>query len=178
MALPIVSQSGAAPQAPSFKLAAADGSQFEFPGHGDQRVTVLLFWATWCPYCKALMPHLQSMLDEYGSERLRVLAISIKEDGDPLAYLRGSGYQFTPLTGGDEVAMRYGVTGTPGLIVVDRGNRIVFDLATLQKPGALASEVDALGARSAKAGRLAPYWAAQIRKALDRTMRGDTSKGG
>src|SRR3546814_9228256 len=33
------------------------------------RPTVVLFWATWCPYCKALMPHLQSMLDEYGNDR-------------------------------------------------------------------------------------------------------------
>jgi hypothetical protein len=33
----------------------------------------VLFWATWCPYCKALMPHVQSNLDEYGKQ-VRVVA--------------------------------------------------------------------------------------------------------
>jgi len=31
----------------------ADGSQVQFPGILNDRSAVLVFWATWCPYCKA-----------------------------------------------------------------------------------------------------------------------------
>ncbi len=31
-------------------------------------VDIYLFWASWCPYCKALMPHLQSIQVEYGAD--------------------------------------------------------------------------------------------------------------
>jgi len=53
---------------------------------------ILFFWATWCPYCKALMPHLQSLRFEYG-DRVKILAINlIDADGDPVEYVRNAGY--------------------------------------------------------------------------------------
>ena len=58
-----------------------------------ERPTIVLFWATWCPYCRALMPHLQSILDEYG-EQVEVIALNIREDEDPVEYLDRFGFQF------------------------------------------------------------------------------------
>ena len=71
---------------PGFDLQRADGTEFRYP---DDLAgpTIILFWATWCPYCKALMPHLQSILDEYPGQ-LQVLALSIRDDGDPAARAR------------------------------------------------------------------------------------------
>ena len=50
---------------PPFELATTDGQVFRYPDDLTG-LTIVYFWATWCPYCKALMPHLQSILDEYG----------------------------------------------------------------------------------------------------------------
>ena len=66
--------------APSFEVALADGQAADLATISKTRPTVVLFWASWCPYCKALMPHLQSLLDEYGSEKLEIIAVSIRED--------------------------------------------------------------------------------------------------
>src|SRR5437879_902192 len=67
-----------------------DGKPIRFDPQHLHRPAILLFWATWCPYCKALMPSLQKVYDAAGREHLDVYAIDIKEDADadPVAELR------------------------------------------------------------------------------------------
>jgi thiol-disulfide isomerase/thioredoxin len=158
-------------QPPGFELQRADGNEFRYP---DDLAgpTIILFWATWCPYCKALMPHLQSILDEYPGQ-LQVLALSIRDDGDPAATLAEYGFDFTLFTAADAVAEAWGVKGTPGLFLADADGRIVFDRMRL--PPAAERESAQPGAAPPgtamkhyqKAARNAPYWAARLRGALD-----------
>ena len=110
------------------------------------------------------MPHLQSIRLEYGND-IGILAINIMEDGDPASYITEAAFDFTLLLNGDPVAKKYGITGTPGVVIVDTNQKIRFDLRKL--PG-LGSGVDGEKlSRKQVAKRLAPYWAAEIRKALD-----------
>lgn len=64
-------------QPPAFQTPTANGEDFAFPNHLE-RPTIILFWATWCPYCKALMPHLQSIMLEHPG-KVDVLALNIRE---------------------------------------------------------------------------------------------------
>lgn len=150
------------PQAPAFTLTDSAGDEVSFP-RADGDIDIYFFWATWCPYCKQLMPHLQSIVDEYDG-RVSVQAINIRENGKPQLYLDNNGYSFTLYPNGDAVAVQYGVKGTPGLIVVDAAGRIRFDLADLLAPAGKALEGLQHGQR---AQRIAPWWAAQLRLALD-----------
>ena len=50
--------------APPFTLDDDDGETITLPRNHDG-VDIYFFWASWCPYCKAMMPHLQSMRIEY-----------------------------------------------------------------------------------------------------------------
>jgi len=104
----------------------ADGRPIRFDPGRLQRPAVLLFWATWCPYCKALMPHVQAVYDAAGKAKLDVYAIDIKDDGDPVAELRERGQTFTLVRDGDAIAAQYGIKGTPGLLLVDRSGAIVY----------------------------------------------------
>jgi len=105
----------------------ADGREIRFEPQHLQRPALLLFWATWCPYCKALMPYLQKVYDAAGKDKLDVYAIDIKdEDGDPVAELRERGNTFTLVRDGDPIAALYGVKGTPGLFLVGRDGDIVY----------------------------------------------------
>ena len=113
--------------APAWDGKGADGGAIHFDPQHLQRPAVLLFWATWCPYCKALMPYLQKVYDAAGKEKLDVYAIDIKdEDGDPVAELKQRGNTFTLVRDGDAIAALYGVKGTPGLFLVDRSGAIVY----------------------------------------------------
>jgi thiol-disulfide isomerase/thioredoxin len=151
--------------APDWTLQAVNGESVTLSDVTAKQPVVLLFWATWCPYCKALMPHIQSIRLEYGDE-IRVLAVHFRDDkGDPVAFIENAGYDFTLLPGGNEVAEANGVWATPGLMIIDSDRVVRFNLYTLPK-------LDLSGAGESpshgkKAARLAPYWAAELRKSLD-----------
>lgn len=150
----------------AWTLPRADGTPFSLSDNVGERPTVVLFWATWCPYCKAVMPHIESMLLEHGTDAFEVAAITIGEDGDPAMFLHKQGYDFTLLPDGEKVAERYGVRGTPGVLIFDRQGHQVFDL---REQPAQTLETGNLTRREV-AARRAPFWAAQIRKALDEAL--------
>jgi len=126
--LAMVSAAAPAQQvAPAWDGKGADGQTIHFDPAHRQRPALLLFWATWCPYCKALMPYLQKVYDAAGKDKLDVYAIDFKdEDGDPVAELKERGNTFTLVRNGDAIAAQYGVKGTPGLFLVDRGGTIIY----------------------------------------------------
>lgn len=117
---------GAQERAIAWEGHGADGQSIRFDPAHMQRPAVLLFWATWCPYCKALMPYVQKVQDAAGKAHLDVYAIDIKDDGDPVAELRERGQTFTLVRDGDAIADLYGIKGTPGLLLVDRSGAIAW----------------------------------------------------
>ncbi|PIX60801.1 MAG: hypothetical protein COZ47_05295, partial [Lysobacterales bacterium CG_4_10_14_3_um_filter_64_11] len=146
--------------APAVTLLDADGNTRTLSELAAGRPTVVLFWASWCPYCKALMPHLQSMLDEYGSERIEVVAIDIWEDNDDdwKPVIQDNGYDFRILRKGDALTPQWQVRGTPGLFVLAADGTVVFDRNAHQFTP-LRRNVDGITAaqgNSAKAARNAP----------------------
>ena len=154
---------------PAFELEDAAGETFRFPGDLDGPA-IVLFWATWCPYCKALMPHLQSIVEETDGA-IEVLALDFRDDGDPAAFLDEYGYEFRLFPAGDAVAESWGVKGTPGLFLVDGTGRAVFSNYAI--PDAAFERRRSGQAEGMKhyqrAARRAPVWAAELRKAIDRT---------
>jgi len=157
----------AADPAPDWSLTSSEGEATRLSAEVRQQPVVLFFWATWCPYCKALMPHLQSIRLEHG-QKVKILAINFVEKGDPVGFMKDLGYDFTVLPDGDEVATIYGVYGTPGVILVDQNQQIRFDLRTLPPPDLPASA--GKSSHKKKAAYLAPYWAAALRKSIDSVL--------
>ncbi len=153
--------------APDWRLASGDGGSVRLSQEVKKQPVVLFFWATWCPYCKALMPHLQSIKLEFGGD-VKILAINFRDKNDPVAFVDAAGYDFTVLPHGDEVAELYGIYGTPGIIIVDDEQRMRFDLRALPQLS-IPSNGEKMS-NSKKAAFLAPYWAAEIRKALDSVL--------
>ncbi|GAB4190598.1 MAG: hypothetical protein Tsb002_18670 [Wenzhouxiangellaceae bacterium] len=173
LALGLISQGLAAdaPQAPAFQLADSNGEMISLPRTDKkQGADIYLFWATWCPYCKALMPHLQSIIDEYGEDQITVYALNIREDGDPQGYLESQGFDFILLPEADAVATEYRAKTTPGVLLVDRAGKIQFNLYQL-----VANDSASLADLShrQKAARRAPWWAAELRQAIDRVLASD-----
>ena len=87
--------------------------------------TLLVFWATWCPYCKKLLPGIAKLDQKYKEQGLKVLAVNIKEDWKPRVYWRNHEYQFDTVLEGDDVAKKYGVNGTPGIVFIAPSGKVL-----------------------------------------------------
>lgn len=56
---------------------------------------MLVFWATWCPFCERLNAHLDKLYRRYRDQGLNVLAMSIDGDAAKVRrYLETNGYAF------------------------------------------------------------------------------------
>lgn len=154
--------------APDWTRQSLGGDTITLSDVAAEQPVILLFWATWCPYCKALMPHIQSAKLEYG-DRIRVLAVHFRDDkGDPGAFIENAGYDFTVIPDGNDLAKLNGVWTTPGLLVLDRARRVRFDLYAL--PEQELPTGDAGISHPRRAAFRAPYWAAELRKAIDEVL--------
>src|SRR5574340_538315 len=78
----------AAPQAgfmaPDFSLNTPEGETYTISELRGQAV-IINMWATWCPPCRAEMPALESLYEEYKDQGLMILAVNATVQDDPLA---------------------------------------------------------------------------------------------
>lgn len=72
--------------APDFSLKTLEGKTVTLSDFRGQAVLVNL-WATWCPPCRAEMPAIQKLYDEYKAQGFVVLAVNMTYQDDPLAVL-------------------------------------------------------------------------------------------
>ena len=134
-----------------------DDRQVAFPEVLEGKPAVMVFWATWCPYCRAFMPSLESILEDYSDRGVKVVATNTREeaDGDPKGYLRDLGFAMTGILGGDGIAADYDVHFIPGLMVVDGTGTVSWRRESTDLP----------------AGReVAQLWSEEVRAALDAAL--------
>jgi thiol-disulfide isomerase/thioredoxin len=65
--------------APAFKLPNLDGQIVSFPEDFRGRAVIIHFWATWCPVCRNLIPHLQEFYQVYG-DQVVILGVDMLEE--------------------------------------------------------------------------------------------------
>lgn len=130
--------------APDWILSTHQNSSISFYRDAAGQKSVILFWATWCPYCKSLMPELEKLRAEINDPSLRFFALNIWEDSDPVRFLQDNQYSFTLLLNADKVAKRYRVRGTPGLFVVDENKKIVYKRMKGDTPETVYNQMKAL----------------------------------
>ncbi len=145
-------------EAPSWVASDVHGNVVSFPEVTNGRPAVVVFWATWCPYCKAFMPYLEDIQSDYAADGVKIVAINAKERGigDPVAYLDGLGFPVLGILEGDEIADAYDIQFIPGLMVVDGSGVVSYRRSSTDlPPGQTLSE----------------FWGAEVRAALDLALR-------
>jgi len=91
-------------------------------------VTVINFWAPWCPSCREELPDLQAIWEEYEAQGLALLGITYDPDQATVqAAIDTYGLTYPIVLDPDAaLSMQYQVTGVPQTYIVDRSGRITF----------------------------------------------------
>jgi len=113
--------------APDFTLQTPKGETFTLSDLRGQAVLVNL-WATWCPPCRAEMPAMQKMYEEYKDQGFVVLALNMTYQDTPsavLPFMQEYGLTFPILleTNG-KVAAQYELRSLPSSFFIDRNGII------------------------------------------------------
>ncbi|RJS62405.1 redoxin domain-containing protein [Bacillus sp. PK3_68] len=62
--------------APDFELTTLAGKKVKLSDYQGKKV-ILNFWATWCPPCKAEMPHMQNFYEENKDKDVEIVAVNL-----------------------------------------------------------------------------------------------------
>ncbi|MGC8856316.1 MAG: TlpA disulfide reductase family protein [Anaerolineae bacterium] len=109
--------------APDFTLNSLDGKRYTLSELRGQAI-ILNLWASWCPPCRAEMPTLQKLYEEYRNQGLLVLAVNSTVQDKPAAipgFVQQYGLTFPILLDEDgEVSRAYQLRSLPSSYFIGR----------------------------------------------------------
>jgi thiol-disulfide isomerase/thioredoxin len=115
------SQGYGAPKVPDFSIMANDGQTYS-PDNLKGNVVLLMFWATWCPYCRKAMPHMNEYADEYSNAPFTMLGICGGKDPDAWHdYIQEHQLRWPQYLDGDlRMARLFDAHGVPNFFLIDK----------------------------------------------------------
>ena len=130
--------------APDFTLQNLAGEEVTLSDFRGKNV-ILNFWTTWCPPCKAEMPHMQKYYDKHGEkDNVIILAVNLTYDSDSEEKVKqfASSYNIDfpiLLTQTDTIEKQYKIMTIPSTFFINTEGRIQrqivgpLDLSALQQ---------------------------------------------
>ncbi len=113
--------------APDFTLKTLDGKPFKLSELRGKAV-LLNFWATWCAPCKIETPWIVDLQNQYGSQGLQVVAVSMDDESDTedvKKFVQEMHMTYPVLRGTEEVGNQYGgVDYLPTVFFVGRDGNV------------------------------------------------------
>lgn len=109
--------------APDFELTDMEGNPVKLSDFRGKAV-LLNFWASWCPPCRAEMPHMEKLYNKYKDENFDILAVNLtnteKNSGDAEKFVKELGLTFTiPMDVKGEAGSDYNIMAYPTSYFID-----------------------------------------------------------
>lgn len=115
--------------APEFAAPTPDGKQLSLK-QARGKVTIIDFWASWCPPCRAENPHVVEVYNKYHTKGLNIIGVSLDKKADAwkkaiaddkLTWSHVSNLQYW----NEPIAKQYGVEQVPTTFILDNDGKIV-----------------------------------------------------
>jgi peroxiredoxin len=127
----LATSEGLAPgeRAPDFELATIDGKRVRLSDFQGQKV-ILNFWTSWCPPCRAEMPHMQNYHEEKaGDANTVILAVNLTDLDHGMDKIEGfiEDYGLTfiiPMDMDGEVGSTYQAAAIPTSYMIDTEGKV------------------------------------------------------
>jgi thiol-disulfide isomerase/thioredoxin len=113
--------------APNWILSDLSGTPISLYQEAEEGKTVVMFfWASWCKNCQSLMPVIRDLNEAKGDKPISIYLMNIWEDGDPVEFIKNHEVSVPLILHAENVARRYNINLTPGIVVVDHSRRIQY----------------------------------------------------
>ncbi|RJP20913.1 MAG: TlpA family protein disulfide reductase [Deltaproteobacteria bacterium] len=111
-----------------FALPSLDGGPIALNRYLGKKPVLLVFWATWCPECRAAIPSINALHAGPTGKKVQILAIDFRESREKVsATVKARDIRYTVLL--DEkgkVARAYGIVGIPTFVLIDRDGAVAY----------------------------------------------------
>ena len=100
-------------------------------------IYIVEFWATWCLYCRAAIPHLNEVQNRYGDQGVVIVGVSNEDAETVQAFMQENEMNYVVAIDEDSATFdAYGVSSIPRAFVVDLNGQVAWE----GHPGAAAFE--------------------------------------
>jgi len=121
-------QDGSSQAAPLFTVKDLNGKEVSLKEFKDKKAVLLVFWATWCVYCRQEIPELIKLKEQLKDKNIEIFGVNIQETPakiKPFVEKNKINYSIL-LDEKGEVARAYDVQGIPANVLIDKKGNVVF----------------------------------------------------
>jgi peroxiredoxin len=114
--------------AADFTLPDLDGRPVTLGPFLGKTPVLLVFWATWCPECKAAIPEINALSTGPLAEKLQVFGLDFRESREKVAQaVKARGIRYPVLLDeAGKAARAYGIVGIPTYVLIDRRGNVAY----------------------------------------------------
>jgi len=90
------------------------------------KIVVVEFWATWCPPCRASIPHLIKMHNQFKDKGVVIIGLSAEDGSKVKSFANEMGMNY-PVGMGSVSSKEYMVNGIPHAVVIGKDGKVVWE---------------------------------------------------
>lgn len=114
-------------KAPDFTLTTIYGENFHLYDYLGN-VIIIDFWDTWCPPCRAEIPHFIELYSKYADEGFLMIGMALGREGKEKvkSFAEGNGINYPLMIATTEIVNKYGgITAIPTTFIINKKGEIV-----------------------------------------------------
>jgi thiol-disulfide isomerase/thioredoxin len=102
-----------------FQLETLEGEKINLKTYKG-KIILIDFWATWCPPCRAAIPHLINLYQKYQNKNFALLGIGLDEKEALKKMKEELKITYPILIGNNEIAKFYQISAIPTLVLINK----------------------------------------------------------